>query len=357
MAQVKFYGALWDSFRKLSNAFNDLSHAYYQKHWLAGVVGGDHTCGEGTGTTTKVRMSGVCRYVIDGVEYIAENVEGAFPGTADVTATGFGAWRIMLGKTGALTMQRATADGTTVAMNYASAEIALLSLGQIPRTANTVDIGYLVIQAAAGGFTPGTDLPVTSDAQVTSATYYNARLGNTQNGLTAALSVGLSVGTTPEEFAFGTVDARTNGKNVAQIAADTTRVFPYADVITTSGNFGGHLFLTDLVGTGVVVVNQTGIAGVLATVDSASSAVVQTALDAVILALPTLFTVLGQSITKSQKATFTFATDDINGTDGIATFTDAVVTAFTQVTTAGKGIGPGAPAVDYVKFPGGVGAP
>ncbi len=310
-----------------------------------GVIGGGAYVGEGSTDTTMVRLNGVCRYSIGGQEFVTRDQEIDLVGTDDVTQAKFGAWRIMAGKTGVISTQRATANGTSGVMAFNSAEDALLSLSQIARTANTVDVGYLVIEAAAGGFTPQTDDPVTSDAAVTAATYYDARVPHLDNGFTAAPSVGLSEGTNDDEFAFGTIDVRTNGVNVAQIAADTTIAFADADVITTSGKYGGHLFVTDLAGTGVMSLSQTGIAGSAQTVDSASAAVVGTALDAVQLALPTLFTVIGREVTVTAKATFTYNTDDLAGTDGTATWTDEVVTAFDRTDKAGTGVGPTPPTI------------
>lgn len=325
-----------------ADVMNDLLHYMSRRN---GVVGGVHNITFGTTDTTMIRANGTVHYMIDGVQYTAVDQEVELDGTADVDNTKFGAWRIMGTKLGTIVTQRGTVGGTDVAMAYASAQIALLSLGQVVRTADQVDIGYLVIEGAGSGFTPATDLPKTSDANVTAATYYTAHAPLLDNGLTAAPSVGLSAGTTPEEFAFGTINARTNGKNVAQIAADVTRVFTNADIITTSGNYGGHLFVTNLAGTDVVDLSQTGISGSAQTVDSASSAAVQTALDAVYLALPNMFTVIGQEITLANKATFTYKTDDVNGTDGTPVWTDAVATAFNRTVTSGAGVGPLPPTI------------
>lgn len=312
-----------------------------------GVIGGNHTMGVGTTDTTMVRLSGTVRYRISGVEYSATNVEGDFAGTADVTANGNGAWRILIGKTGALTTQRATANGTTGAMNFAAAEDALLSLSQIAITASCVEVGYLMLHATNGqaGFTPQTDDPAATDANVDVATYYNCRAPRIDNGLTADPSVGLSEGTNDDEYAFGTINVKTNGVNVAQIAADTTIAFADADVITTSGKYGGELFVTDLAGTAVMSLASTGIAGGAQTVDIASAAAANTALDAVQAALPTLFTVIGRVTVLAKKATFTFNTDDLAGTDGTATWTDESAAAFNRTVTSGAGVGIVAPTI------------
>ncbi len=298
----------------------------YRSRVRNGVIRGGHLMG--VGATTGVLMTNACRYNIDGVEYVAPSQETTLQ-TGEITTAKFGAWRFMLGKTGVLTNQRATANGTSGTMAYDSAEEAMLSLGQIARTADTVEVGYLVIEATGLGFTPGTDHPETSDALVTAATYYNVNVPYGDNGLTAVPSVGLSEGTTPEEYAFGTINARTNGLTVAEISADTTIAFAEADVITTSGNYGGHLFVTTLAGTGVISLAATGIAGSAQTVDYASAALAITDLDAVELALPNVFTVIGRLVIETTKSSFTFKTDDVGGIDGIAVWTDTEVPAST----------------------------
>lgn len=301
-----------------------------------GVIGGDHTMGVGTGTTTKVRMSAVCRYRISGVEYCAADAEGTLQ-TGEVTENKFGAWRILIGKTGAITTQRATANGTSGTMAYDSLEEAMLSLGQIAISASTIEIGYLVIQAAAGGFTPGTDDPKTADAAVTAATYYNVRTPRLDNCLTADPSVGLSEGTTDTQYAFGTINVRTNSINVAQIAADVTIAFAENDTVT-SGGYSGHLFVTDVAGTAVISLNATGVAGAAVAMNYTTAALATAALDAVQAALPVIFTVIGRMTMLANK-TFTFNTDDVAGTDGTATWTDESATDFARGTMAGTGVG------------------
>jgi len=309
-----------------------------------GVIGGNFSLGVGTDTSTKVRMSDTVHYQIGGIKYSATDVEGVLA-TGEVTESKFGAWRILIGKTGAITTQRATANGTSETMAFADGQDALLSLSQIARTANTVDIGYLTIDAASGGFTPGTDDPDTGNAQVDAAVYYDCRAPMLDNGFTATPSVGLSEGTSDDEYAFGTINVKTNGLNIAQIAADVTIAFSDADVITTSGKYGGELFVTNLAGTGVMSLASTGIAGGAQTVDLASAAAVTTNLDAVQLALPQVFTVIGRVIVLANKATFTFNTDDLAGTDGTATWTDEVVANFDRNTISGTGVGIGAPTI------------
>ncbi|MCK4789177.1 MAG: hypothetical protein KAV87_35875 [Desulfobacteraceae bacterium] len=327
--------ALANELRTDTNAMNDLLNYETQRD---GVIGGNFVVGEGSDDTTMVRVSGTIYYRIGGIVYSATDVEGDLA-TGEITADYWGAWRIMLGKTGAITTQRATANGTSGTMAYADGQDSLLNLSQIARSANTVDVGYLTIDAVTAGFTPGTDLPVTSDANVTVATYYTCRVPRLDNGFTATPSVGLSEGTNDDEYAFGTINVRTNGLNIAQIAADVTIAFADADVITTSGKYGGELFVTDLAGTGVMSLASTGISGGAQTVDIASAALVNTALDAVQLALPQIFTVIGRVVVLANKSTFTFNTDDLAGTDGTATWTDEVAANYDRTNTSGTGVG------------------
>ena len=336
--------ALANELRTDSNKLTDSLHYRDDRD---GVVGGNFTMGVGTDTSTKVRMSDTIRYRISGVEYSATDVEGELA-TGEITANKFGAWRIMIGKTGAITTQRATANGTSGAMAFDDGQDTLLSLSQIARSANCVDVGYLTIQAAGSGFTPGTDDPKTADADVTAAVYYNCRVPRLDNGLTATPSVGLSEGTSDDEYAFGTINVRTNGLNIAQIAADVTIAFSDADVITTSGKYGGELFVANLAGTGVMSLASTGIAGGAQTVDHNTEVIAIAALDAIQLALPQIFTVIGRVTVLANKATFTFNTDDLAGTDGTATWTDEVISDYDRTATTGTGVGispPDLPAV------------
>ncbi|TKJ32193.1 MAG: hypothetical protein CEE38_23615 [Planctomycetes bacterium B3_Pla] len=285
-----------------------------------GVVAGDPNCKEGYVTTTSVRMDGRIYYVINGVRYSAKGVEAVLAnGTDNITTGGFGAWRIMIDATGTLTTVAAVAAGGD--MNFTVAEDALMNLASQAPTASAVDVGYLVIEAAGGGFTIGTDLPVTSDAAVTSATYYSVGAVVDDNGLTAPMSLSLGVGTTPEQYSHGTVNARTNGQTVAQIAAGATVAFDDADTIGTAVQFGGHLIITDLAGTGLYALAANGVAGAVSAMTFATAALANTDLDTVETRLPMLFTVIGRIVVASAKAPFAYITDDINGTDGTATFT------------------------------------
>ncbi len=283
-----------------------------------GVIGGNHTMGVGTTDTTMVRMDGVCRYYIDGVEHVQTAVEGDLA-IGEVTENLWGAWRLMLDAAGAIQTQRAAAG----AMAFESEQAALLSLASIAITASMAVIGYWTCDAAAGGFTPGTDVPDDGAGEVDNDNYFNALVPPGDNGLTAAPSVSLSAGTTTDEYAFGTIDARTNGLNIAQISADVTQTFAQADVITTKGQFAGHLFVTDVAGSNVTSLAATGVAGAAITMTYATALAANAALDTITLALPGIFTIVGRGVTRANKDSFTFDTDDIVGVDGSPVFVDA----------------------------------
>ena len=317
-----------------------------------GVIGGNHTMGVGTSDTTKVRLSGTVRYRIDGVEYSQTNLEAAFSNTGAVSNTKYGAWRILIDKLGAITTQSSTAAGTG-AQVHESAEQAFASLAQLAITANTVEIGYLTMLAANAGFTPNTDNPDSGHANVASNTYYNNRLPRLDNGFTAAPSVGLSEGDSgnEDEYAYGTINVRTNALNVAQIGANLNHPFTQADTITTSGKYGGHLIITNTAGNAIVSVPATGImANATAAMDYDTLALVTTALDNAQAALPNVFTVIGRITVLAAKATFTYNTDEIDGTanKGTGTFTDEVITAFDRTAVSGTGVGPGVPSIPAV---------
>lgn len=280
-----------------------------------GVLGGDPQCAEGSTTSTSVRMAGRIHYRIDGKLYSVKDVEAVLAGTGqDITQAKYGAWRLMIDATGTLTTVAATSTG---AMAFTAAEDALMNLTTQAPTTDAIDVGYLVIVAAAGGFTIGTDDPKTADAQVTTATYYDVVAPRGDNGLTAAPSVPLAIGTTDTQYSHGTINAKTNGKNVAQIAAGTTVAFDDAKTITTAIQWGGHLIITDLAGTGLYTLPADGLADGTVAMTYTSRALADVALDTREARLPLLFTVVGRIVVDSKKATFTYATDDIGGTDGM----------------------------------------
>jgi len=286
----------------LINAFR--SYFVGETKLLSGVPGMQ----EGTGTTTKSRMNAAIRFMIGGQHYYAPAAESVLASAAnDITATKFGAWRFQISKLGVITNDAADETGD---MAYESAELALLALCNQPLTANTLVIGYLVIEAAAGGFTIGTNLPVTSDAQVTAATYYD-ELGD--SGIIEPATIAVSA--TPEEFAIGASTVKVNGLELAEVAADASFPFALADTVTTL-KFGGWLIVTNLAGTAHLIISADGdpTASLQAYADFAAT---KTALDALEAAMCGRFVVLGRFyLQNGAKAPWTAKTDDIvDGSD------------------------------------------
>ncbi len=343
-----------DLFNQLIAAVNELRTDQDQQGDLLdyrsrdGVVGGNHTLGVGTSDTTKVRLSGTVRYKIDGVEYSQTNLEAAFSNTGAVTNAKYGAWRILISKTGAITTQSSTAAGTG-AQAHESAEQAFVSLSQLAITAGTVELGYLTMLAAGAGFTPNTDNPDSGHANVGSNTYYNARVPRLDNGFTADPSVALSISATTDEYQYGTINVRTNGLNVAQIAANTDHPFTQPDTITTAAQFGGHLIITDTAGTAIISLPASGILGnATAAMTYTTAALVNTALDNVQAALPNVFTVIGRIVVDSALAPFTYNTDDLAGTDGTGTFDSETAAEYDRTVVSGTGVTVDDPAIPAV---------
>lgn len=273
------------------------------------------------GTATKVEMFGRIRYRIGGEEFFAPPTAGiTLPGTDDITATKYGAWRFEIDRTGAITAVPAVAVGSDQA--FASAEAALLALSATARAANTVPVGYLVIQAAAGGFTVGTDSPVTSDAQVTSATYYDVR---GSSGVVAAPT--LAVGATPEQIAQGAGTVKVNGLRKAEISAAAGLTFAVADTIDAD-KFGGFLLVSTLAGTAIRTLSADGDPAVSAQA-YATSAAAEAALDALEAAMPELFAVVGRLVIENDGTEWVGNTDDLDDASDVTTATFTAKTAGT----------------------------
>ncbi len=261
---------------------------------------GDAVIGAAVSTSAPDTLTAAAADLLSGAAEAVLDSDGQ-----DITATKYGAWRFQISKLGALTT---TASHDTTDMAYESAELALLALANQALVANTVVVGYLVIQAAGGGFTIGTDDPKAADAAVTSATYYDVQ-GDT--GLIAA-ATGVVSGTA-EELNIGAATVKVNGVQLAAVAADLTLPFPLIDTVTTL-KWGAWLIVTDLVGTGHYVQSVDGdtTASLMA---YASFATALAAADAMIAAMPNRFVVLGVLyIHNGAKDPWTAQTDDI--TDG-----------------------------------------
>lgn len=277
-----------------------------------GVLSGNPGVVTGSDTNTSVRMVGPINYQIGGQPFQSGAVEAVLDGAGqDITAAKFGAWRIELSALGVLTTTAATASG---AMAFDSAEDAIMNLASQARTASTIDVGYLVIEAAAGGFTIGTDLPVTSDAQVTAATYTSVFVTQYGSGLNAVLSVATTTPDGVTTISIGTVDLNINGTTLAQIAAQLTAAFDDADTVTVD-DFGGWLLISDHAGTGTYLLAADGVAGSVSAMTYTTQALVDAALDSVQDLLPLTMAPIARIYFEntndgSVPATWTAGTDD-----------------------------------------------
>lgn len=247
-----------------------------------GVLSGLPGVIDGSDATDKGRMEGPIFYQIGGEIFHASAVEAVLDGDGDdITTAKFGAWRFELSAKGLLTSTNAVVSGD---MAFDSAEDAMMSLASQARTADTIDVGYLIIESN-DGFTIGTDLPITGDAHVTAATYIDAFVPIYGSGLNAAQSVATTLPDGVATMSIGTIDVNINGVTKTQIAAQLTAAFDDADTVAEDG-FGGWLLISDHAGTGTYLLAANGIAGTVSAMDEASQAAVDTLLDSVQDLLP-----------------------------------------------------------------------
>lgn len=239
----------------------------------------------------------------------------------DITATKYGAWRFQISKIGTLTT---TASHDTIDMAYESAELALLALSNNALVANTVVVGYLVIQAAGGGFTIGTDDPVDTDAAVTSAVYYD------ESGDSGIITAGTgAVSATAEEMNIGASTVKVNGLQLAEIAADLTLPFPLVDTVTAS-KYAGWLIISDLAGTAHLILSADGDPTASLQAYDTNAAVVA-ALDALEAAMPGLFVVLGRFTMLNDGTLWTAQTHELTDGEDIVDGTFAMNAALTGI--------------------------
>ena len=143
------------------------------------------------------------------------------------------------------------------------------------------------------------------------------------------------MGTTPTNYSTGTKDVMVNGVRITQIAAEADKAFDDLDTIGQS-QFGGWLIVTNLAQSATYSLAANGAAGAVSAMTYASSGAVQTALDNVCDRLPPMFCPVSQVIvTNNLAGTWTAGTDDINGTDGTAAWTDATVGTWDRTNTTG----------------------
>lgn len=239
-----------------------------------GILEGDPGCVQGSSDTTKLKLAGSIRYQIGGLEYYSGSAAlETEPPTGEITGSKWGAYRMDLNQSGALTVTR---KGDPMA--YDNEEDALLSLGSVATTANSIDVGYCALDAAAGGFTSQTDQPHSGDATVDTSAYYDVHVPRYKNGLNTAATVACanSVAT----LNISAINANANGLKLSEIAAAATQALDDADTVTNA-KWGGWLLVVDPAGTGTYLLASDGIAGTASTMAHNDKAAVDTALDLV----------------------------------------------------------------------------
>ncbi len=300
-------------------------------HEADGVRFGDYTFASQGAVT--ILVAGVAAWARAGIRHfgsLAGNLTLVAPSTATIGAAKFGAWRVVVSDLGALTTQPANA--TT--MQFDNAEDALLNLAAIAPTASTITAGYLVLQNGSGGdYTIGTTN--TNAANMTWSFYYERGPRKQVTGLTAALGAATAVGGTDTHYATGTRDYQINGLAVAQDAAEADKAFDDADTIEENG-FGAWLIVTNLAQSATYALAANGIAGAVSAMNYTTAALAQAAIDTIVDNLPSLFCPVSRLVIENNLAgTWTANTDDLDGTDGTSTFTDATVGTWGRLDTSG----------------------
>lgn len=291
-----------------------------------GIISGEPDLGQ-DGTSVDCEQASAIKYNLNGEQLHGPAIAGvSLPGTDDITAAKFGCWRFEKTALGAVTATPAIPITSDQAFDTLSQAFAALSA--IALTANSVILGYLNIEADTGGFTVGTDKPVTSDAQVVAAIYYDV-LGPSKVKEAATFAVGA----TPEDVAIGAYTVVRNGLELAEIAADAAWDFQLADTIAAS-KFGGWLFFSDLTGTPVTIcIAADGDPLAVSAMAYDTAQEVQDALDALEAKMPNQLVVTGQLIIENDASLWTANTDDLTDASDV---TEAIFTARAATETGGQ---------------------
>jgi hypothetical protein len=292
-----------------------------------GVIGGDFTIA--AQADPNILGAGRVRYRIGGVEYesVMETAV-VLEDSGDITQSTFGAWSVLIDKLGVV-----TTEDTGAQMAFATAEDALLNLASRADSTGKACLGYVTVTDSGGAFNIGTTN--TSGGTATTAVYMNRGPVKRFTGLTAALGAATAVGSTPENYSTGTRDYCINGLNKAQDAAEADKTFDDADTIGQS-QFGGHLIVTNLAQNATYALASDGVAGSVSAMTHASSAAADTALDTLVDRLPSLFCPVAKLVVENNLGgAFTYGTDDINSTDGTATFTDCTAGTWDRTVSTG----------------------
>ena len=321
-------GITWDT--EVDGDLDDINDYIHALNEPDGVIGGDFTIAGQAAVT--LLGAGRVRYRIGGIEYdasIAGNI--TLEDSGDIVQNKYGAWSVLIDKLGAV-----TTEDTGAQMAFTAAEDALLNLSSRADSANKVCIGYFtVMDSGAGGFDIGTTN--TTGGTATEVAYMNRMPVKRGTGLTAALGAATAVGTTPVNYATGTRDYAINGLNVAQDAAEADKAFDDADTIGQA-QFGGHLIVTNLAQSATYSLAADGKADAVSAMAYATAALVDTALDTLVDRLPSVFCPIAKIVvTNNIAGAFTYVTDDINGTDGAAVFTDMTAGVVDRTVASGFG--------------------
>ena len=322
--------ALWET--EVDGDLDDINDFCTFEWALDGVIGGDYAIAAASAVT--LAMTGRIMWRRAGQIYETAITGNLIPDDDGDIANPlkFRAWRVEIDDEGTVSC---VASGNH---NSSLAEQALLTLGAKARTASTVEIGYIVMQAtASAAFNLATD---DTDA-LESFAWYPLKVPRQRAGaLSADMSVDLAIGgTNKDEYSHGTLDVKIQGVKVTQVALDADVPFTVADTVSGATKFGGHLVLMSLTPTAPVTLATDGIAEASSDMTHADSPEAHTALDNVQDRIPAIFPVLGRIVTDSDVATFTFNTSVGDGTHGTFVFTSESYIPFDRTDQSGTGQG------------------
>lgn len=277
---------------------------------------GDPALAEGSSNTTAIKLVGTgIRYQIGGAQYIQLAAIETEPPVGEITAAKYGHYRMDLNQSVAMTVTRKANP-----MAYDSVEDALLSLGSVARTANSVDLGYVTILAASGGFTAQTDLPKIGDAQVDAIAWIDNNMTRYQNGLNTAVTVAAADGVATLDISA--VNVNVNGAKLSAISAASTQAMDDSDTVADT-KWGGWLLVVDPAGSGTYALAADGVAGTVSAMTYATKAAVDTALDLVEVQVPAICVPIARIYLNNVggSGVWTAVSDDWDADEAVATTT------------------------------------
>lgn len=293
-----------------------------------GVIGGDFDIAIGAATT--LTGSGHIRYRINGeVFYTTLDTTITLADSGDIVDTKWGAWRILIDRSGVVTTQ-----DTGGLMAWDSEEDAMLNLAAVAPTANTATIGYFTIDSN-GGFNIGTD---NVNGETAAYIYVVRGPKNQITGLHTALGASLADDVGAATWSIGTMDSKANGVYLAQLAAIANQAMDDADTIA-DGNAGGWLIvqvdaLNDA--SGAYALAADGNAGAVSAMTYADAAAVNTALDTLVDQLPEMLVPVGKIVVvNASGGAFTAGTTNFDAAGITTTVTDATVGAWDRTANTG----------------------